>query len=86
MAEGTAPGGSWADHAHTRFAKPKVGSKCRVMMAAAAKAGWSEGFERLQGSLLGYEGVALDKLDFNESQFVEADVKDIVRGASSSEI
>jgi len=24
-----------------------------MMMAAAAKAGWSEGFERLQGSLLG---------------------------------
>ena len=26
-----------------------------LMMAAAAKAGWSEGFERLEGSLLGYE-------------------------------
>jgi hypothetical protein len=26
-----------------------------MMRAAAAKAGWSEGFERLQGSLLGYE-------------------------------
>ena len=26
-----------------------------MMLAAAAKAGWSEGFERLQGSLLGYE-------------------------------
>ena len=26
-----------------------------MMMAAAAKAGWSEGFERLEGSLLGYE-------------------------------
>ena len=26
-----------------------------LMMAAAAKAGWSEGFERFQGSLLGYE-------------------------------
>jgi hypothetical protein len=26
-----------------------------MMMAAAAKGGWSEGFERLQGSLLGYE-------------------------------
>jgi hypothetical protein len=26
-----------------------------MMMAAAAKSGWSEGFERLQGSLLGYE-------------------------------
>jgi hypothetical protein len=26
-----------------------------MMMAAAAKAGWNEGFERLQGSLLGYE-------------------------------
>ena len=25
-----------------------------MMTAAAAKAGWSEGFERLQGSLLGY--------------------------------
>ena len=26
-----------------------------MMLAAAAKAGWSEGFERLEGSLLGYE-------------------------------
>jgi hypothetical protein len=26
-----------------------------MMRAAAARAGWSEGFERLQGSLLGYE-------------------------------
>jgi hypothetical protein len=26
-----------------------------MMMAAAARDGWSEGFERLQGSLLGYE-------------------------------
>jgi hypothetical protein len=26
-----------------------------IMMAAAAKAGWSEGFERLEGRLLGYE-------------------------------
>jgi len=26
-----------------------------MMMAAAAKAGWSEGFELLEGSLLGYE-------------------------------
>jgi hypothetical protein len=26
-----------------------------MMMAAASKAGWSEGFERLEGSLLGYE-------------------------------
>jgi len=26
-----------------------------MMLAAAAKAGWNEGFERLEGSLLGYE-------------------------------
>jgi hypothetical protein len=26
-----------------------------MMLAAAVKAGWSEGFERLEGSLLGYE-------------------------------
>ena|SRR5882672_10102709 len=26
-----------------------------MMLAAAAKAGWSEGFERLEGNLLGYE-------------------------------
>jgi hypothetical protein len=26
-----------------------------MMMAAAVKSGWSEGFERLEGSLLGYE-------------------------------
>jgi hypothetical protein len=26
-----------------------------MMLAAAAKAGWSEGFERLEGTLLGYE-------------------------------
>ncbi len=26
-----------------------------MMLAAAAKVGWSEGFERLEGSLLGYE-------------------------------
>jgi hypothetical protein len=26
-----------------------------MMLAAAAKAGWSEGFERLEGSSLGYE-------------------------------
>lgn len=26
-----------------------------MMLAAAAKSGWSEGFERLEGSLLGYE-------------------------------
>jgi len=37
-----------------------------MMMAAAAKAGWSEGFERLGGSLLGYEewqtGLHLERL------------------------
>jgi hypothetical protein len=33
-----------------------IGPKTYIMMMAAAeKAGWSEGFERLEGSLLGYE-------------------------------
>lgn len=32
-----------------------------MMMAAAGRAGWSEGFERLQGSLLGYEEWQTDK-------------------------
>ena len=31
-----------------------------MMMAAAAKAGWSQGFERLEGSLLGYEEWQID--------------------------
>lgn len=43
---------------HVFYARP--GEAWRIdayitMMAAAAKAGWSEGFERLQGSLLGYQ-------------------------------
>jgi hypothetical protein len=43
---------------HVFYAKSTVAWRIDayiMMMAAAAKAGWSEGFERLEGSLLGYE-------------------------------
>ena len=40
-----------------------------MMMAAAAKGGWSEGFERLQGSLLGYEECELPASVRDESVF-----------------
>jgi hypothetical protein len=52
------------DHPHVRgirhvfYARPSEGWRIDayiMMMAAAAKVGWSEGFERLEGSLLGYE-------------------------------
>jgi hypothetical protein len=42
---------------HVFYARPHEAWRVDAyiaMMAAAAKAGWSEGFERLQGSLLGY--------------------------------
>ena len=43
---------------HVFYARPSEAWRIDAyitMLAAAAKAGWSEGFERLEGSLLGYE-------------------------------
>lgn len=57
------------DHPHVRGIRhlfyARAGEAWRIdayitMMFAAAKAGWSEGFERLQGSLLGYEEWQID--------------------------
>ena len=43
---------------HVLYARPRHAWRIDafiMMQAAAAKAGWSEGFERLEGALLGYE-------------------------------
>ena len=42
---------------HVFYARPSEAWRIdafTMMMAAAARAGWSEGFERLEGRLLGY--------------------------------